>query len=140
MEHTDADLRVSLLIRPERGTVLYPVSLRASWLSGSAVRIMTSPQESWHAIARRMEEIRFIDNRCLGYLDAHIGRGEPVSCSVVSTLQELHQLGLCEVDDAAATAVTQSSPLFVVLAASFKALLSRLQKVDALWGRLFVRI
>ena len=111
MEHPEAKLRVLLHIRPVKGTVLCPVSLRASWSSGGVVRSMTSPQQSWHAITRRMEEMHLMDDEVLGYLDAHIGTGEPVSCSLTSSVRELHRLGLCEAEVKHATQRTAFSEM-----------------------------
>ena len=55
---------------------------------------MESSPESWHHFARRLEEIGLLGAGDLGRVDAHLGRGEAVRCSVACGVETLQQIGL----------------------------------------------
>ena len=57
---------------------------------------MESSPESWHNFARRLEETGLLGAGELGRVDAHIGRGEPVQCSIACGIEVLKRIGLHE--------------------------------------------
>ena len=86
-----------LVIKPERASSPYAVSLWATWPGESGPCVMATPEDSWHEYSRRLEHSGVLDSSSLGCVDAHVGRGEPVVRYVSCSLPELHSLGLRDV-------------------------------------------
>jgi N-acetylglucosaminyldiphosphoundecaprenol N-acetyl-beta-D-mannosaminyltransferase len=90
LEHFD------LLIRPEQGSGIFPVSLWAARGLKSGQRLYAAPQDSWLEYSRRLEQTNLMDERDLGRADACISRGESMLHSVLCSPQDLALLGFGE--------------------------------------------
>ena len=88
---------VYLLIQPEQGSHPFDVSLWTISQMESTDRIMTAPQASWHDFAGRFEKAGLMDSCSLGYVDAHLGRGESVLRTIECSSRDLHKIGLRDV-------------------------------------------
>jgi N-acetylglucosaminyldiphosphoundecaprenol N-acetyl-beta-D-mannosaminyltransferase len=82
-----------MLIQPEEGSGVFPVSLWAIQGTGSAQRLYAAPQASWFEYSRRLEQTKLMDARTLGHADACIFRGEPVMQPIQCSPHDLASMG-----------------------------------------------
>ncbi len=92
-------LHLYMVIKPERASNPFAVSLWATWPAESGPRIMAAPEASWHDFARRLENSGLLDSTSLGSVDAHVGRGEPTVHYVSCSLEDLQKIGLQDVPE-----------------------------------------
>jgi N-acetylglucosaminyldiphosphoundecaprenol N-acetyl-beta-D-mannosaminyltransferase len=86
-----------MLIQPEDGSGVFPVSLWAVQENGAAEQLYAAPQASWLDYSQRLEQSKLMDERTLGHADACIFRGEPVVQKIHCSPDELAQMGFGDV-------------------------------------------
>jgi N-acetylglucosaminyldiphosphoundecaprenol N-acetyl-beta-D-mannosaminyltransferase len=82
-----------MLIQPEEGSGVFPVSLWAIRGVGAGQRLYSAPQGSWLEYSRRFEQTKLMDARTLGHADACIFRGEPVVQPIQCSPVDLARMG-----------------------------------------------
>ena len=82
-----------MLIQPEDGSGVFPVSLWAIQGEGAGQRLYAAPQASWFEYSRRLEQTKLMDARTLGHADACIFRGEPVVQPIQCSAHDLASMG-----------------------------------------------
>jgi N-acetylglucosaminyldiphosphoundecaprenol N-acetyl-beta-D-mannosaminyltransferase len=82
-----------MLIQPEEGSGVFPVSLWAIRGVGAGQRLYCAPQGSWLEYSRRFEQTKLMDARTLGHADACIFRGEPVIQPIQCSPLDLARMG-----------------------------------------------
>jgi N-acetylglucosaminyldiphosphoundecaprenol N-acetyl-beta-D-mannosaminyltransferase len=82
-----------MLIQPEEGSGVFPVSLWAIRGVGAGQRLYKAPQASWLEYSRRFEQTKLMDARTLGHADACIFRGEPVIQPIQCSAHDLARVG-----------------------------------------------
>jgi len=82
-----------MLIQPEEGSGVFPVSLWAIRGVGAGQRLYSAPQGSWLEYSRRFEQTKLMDARTLGHADACIFRGEPVVQPIQCSPLDLARMG-----------------------------------------------
>jgi N-acetylglucosaminyldiphosphoundecaprenol N-acetyl-beta-D-mannosaminyltransferase len=82
-----------MLIQPEDGSGVFPVSLWAVRENGTEEQLYAAPQASWLDYSRRLEQTKVMDERTLGHADACIFRGEPVVQKIRCSPRDLAQIG-----------------------------------------------
>jgi hypothetical protein len=92
-------LHLYMVIKPERTSSPFAVSLWASWPGESGPRVMAAPVASWHDFASRLENSGLLDSDSLGCVDAHVARGEPTVRYVSCSLEDLQKIGLRDVPE-----------------------------------------
>ena len=94
---TDSSTCLYLVVQPEKVAAPFAVSLWATWAAGSETGTMASTPGSWHDFARLLEHAGLMDSSDLGWVDAHVGRGEPIIRSLSCSVADLEAIGLGEV-------------------------------------------
>jgi hypothetical protein len=82
-----------MLIQPEDGSGVFPVSLWAVRGVGNDQQLYAAPQASWLDYSRRFDQIKLMDERTLGHADACIFRGEPVVQKIQCSPSDLARMG-----------------------------------------------
>jgi hypothetical protein len=82
-----------MLIQPEEGSGVFPVSLWAIHSEDAGQRLYAAPQASWFEYSRRLEQTKLMDARALGHADACIFRGEPVVQTIQCSSHDLANMG-----------------------------------------------
>jgi N-acetylglucosaminyldiphosphoundecaprenol N-acetyl-beta-D-mannosaminyltransferase len=82
-----------MLIQPEDGSGVFPVSLWAVRGVGNDQQLYAAPQASWLDYSRRIDQIKLMDERTLGHADACIFRGEPVVQKIQCSPGDLARMG-----------------------------------------------
>jgi N-acetylglucosaminyldiphosphoundecaprenol N-acetyl-beta-D-mannosaminyltransferase len=82
-----------MLIQPEDGSGVFPVSLWAVRGVGNDQQLYAAPQASWLDYSRRIDQIKLMDERTLGHADACIFRGEPVVQNIQCSSSDLARMG-----------------------------------------------
>jgi hypothetical protein len=86
-----------MLIQPEDGSGVFPVSLWAVREVGNDQQLYAAPQASWLDYSRRFDQIKLMDERTLGHADACIFRGEPVVQKIQCSPSDLARMGFGDV-------------------------------------------